>query len=205
MQWRTASKVPSSLPMPDMFQDAIRHGSRVLDVGCGEAGIARGVRKAGGRYVGLDVNLSSLSRAGRNRLLVAGEGGSLPFRPGMFDLVLLRAVLTVLVQTSEVLDVLREALRVCRGVLGVQDFLQSWEKPLYADRYLEGESLGMKRGVFPVRQDGGELLYWARHYTEDELHELVREAGGRVIKFHEVSAPTRSGNIIRGITLLASA
>jgi ubiquinone/menaquinone biosynthesis C-methylase UbiE len=190
--------------MPDMFLDAIRHGSRVLDVGCGEAGIAGVVEKASGRYVGLDVNLPSLFRAGRNRLLVAGEGGRLPFRAGMFDLVLLRAVLTVLVETSGVLDVLREALRVCRGVLGVQDFLQSWEKPLYADRYLEGESLGMKRGVFPVRQEGGELLYWARHYTPDELHDLVGAAGGRVIESREVPAPTRSGNIIRGITLLAS-
>jgi SAM-dependent methyltransferase len=190
-----------------MFLNTIHPGSRLLDVGCGEAGIAGIVEMAGGRYMGLDVNFPSLVRAGKNRSVAAGEGGRLPFRDGMFDMVLLRAVLTVLVETPLVLAVLREALRVCRGVLGIQDFLQTWEDSRYAARYEEGLSLGRVRGVFPVRPegDGGNLLYWARHFTPDELRNLIREAGGRVVHLSEAPAPTRSGNIIRGITLLATA
>ena len=173
-----------------------------MDVGCGEAGAGEAIERLGGSYVGLDVNLPSLGRAVPHRRVVLGEGGRLPFKDAAFDLVLLRAVLTVLVDPIDRLATVREALRVCRGYVGVQDFLQTWEVPLYAARYEEGMSLQAESGSFPVRQ-GGELLYWARHYTVEELNELVHQAGGRVAALAEAPAPTRSGNMIRGVTLLA--
>ena len=200
--WRTTEKVPSSLALPDMFLDRIGSGARILDVGCGEAGIAPQIEAAGGRYFGLDVNLPSLSRLSGRRRVVLGEGGRLSFKNGTFDLVMLRAVLTVLVDPSDRLNTLREAFRVCRGMVGIQDFLQTWDAPLYAARYEEGLSLSAERGTFPVRQDG-RLLYWARHYTPEELNRLIASAGGRIVSLHEAPAPTRSGNIIRGVTLVA--
>ena len=203
MNWRTAPTVPTSLAMPDLFLQQVHSGARVLDIGCGEAGIGVQVQGAGGGYTGLDLNLPSLERAAKRYRVAQGEGGRLPFKDAVFDLVLLRAVLTVLVDPGERLAVLREALRVCRGVVGVQDFLLTPEIPLYAARYAEGLSLSGQHGVFPVQDGSGEVLYWAKHYSRDELSELIREAGGRVSAVSEVRAPTRSGNIIRGVVLLA--
>lgn len=162
------------------------------------------IQEAGGVYTGLDVNLPSLRRAANRHRVACGEGGNLPFKPASFDLVLLRAVLTVLVSPVESLAVVREALRVCRGVLGIQDFLLTPALPLYAARYAEGHSLTGQFGTFPVRREGnGDVLYWARHFSLDELNELIREAGGRVDEVSEAPAPTRSGNIINGVVLLA--
>lgn len=202
MDWRNTAKVPSSLRLAHQFLPCIRPGALVLDVGCGEGGVGEMVSLRCARYVGLDVNLPSLVRAREKRLVVAGEGGWLPFGDGCFDLVMLRAVLTVLPGQADLLAVLREAFRVCRGSVGVQDFLQTPEIPLYAARYREGEALGKPRGVFPVNGECG-LLYWARHFTPGELRGLIGEAGGRVRALAEAPAPTRSGNVIRGVTLLA--
>lgn len=202
MNWRTTQKVPSSLSLAHQFLPCIRPGFRVLDVGCGEAGAGGIVALRGARYVGLDVNLPSLARARVSRTVVAGEGAFLPFKARSFDLVMLRAVLTVLPEREALLAVLREAFRVCRGSVGVQDFLQTPQIPLYAARYREGEAMGKPRGVFPVNGESG-LLYWARHFTPEELRGLMDEAGGRVRVLAEAPAPTRSGNVIRGVTLLA--
>jgi len=177
MDWRIVEKVPSTLPLPELFRSRIRRGATVLDVGCGEAGICRDVEASGARYVGVDINLPSLRRAAARGLHVAaGEARALPVRRGCADLVMYRAVLTVIPVDSALEHVLREAFRASRGRVGVQDFLQTWEQPLYAARYEEGLGLGRPRGVFPVRQGGG-LLYWARHFTPQGLEELVGGPG----------------------------
>jgi SAM-dependent methyltransferase len=204
MNWRTVPTVPTSLALPEVFLQRVHPGVRVLDIGCGEAGIGALIQEAGGVYTGLDVNWPSLERAAKRHRVARGAGGLLPFKAASFDLVLLRAVLTVLVDPAERLAVVREALRVCRGVVGIQDFLLTPDVPLYRARYAEGFSLSGQSGTFPVRQEGsGEVLYWAKHFSLEELDELIREAGGRVGAVSEAPAPTRSGNIINGVTLLA--
>ncbi len=201
MGWRDFEKVPSSLPMPELFLKELSPGAVVLDVGCGEAGVAHDVAARGARYVGVDVNLPSLRRAARIAPVVLGEGGALPFASGCADLVMLRAVLTVLPGPEHSLPVLREALRVCRRAVAVQDFLQTPELPLYAARYRQGREMGREQGTFPVLE-GETLLYWARHHTVEELADLARQAGGRLVAVERHPAPTRSGNVINGVRLL---
>lgn len=227
MNWRTAEAVPSSLPVPEELDYLVRPGGTVLDVGCGEAVLGDAIIMQGGVYFGVDVNLASLRRAVLRRVVASGDAASLPFRGGAFDVVLLRAVLTVIAQNPGVEaaprgvstgddpqsdaandpfsgpgDVLREALRVSRGTILVEDFLQSPEHPLYAARYAEGEALGAPRGIFPVRA-GGAILYWARHYLREELEAMIGHAGGRIASWREFPAQTRSGNVIRGAVLTA--
>jgi SAM-dependent methyltransferase len=231
MNWRTAEVVPSSLPVPEELDDLVRPGGKALDVGCGEASLGGVISGRGGVYFGVDVNMASLRRALTRGAVAAGDAAALPFRDGAFDLVLFRAVLTVIARDPGMTaaprgvmansspafpagappdlftgpsSVLREALRVCRGSLLVQDFLQTTKHPLYAARYAEGEALGAPRGVFPVRE-GGTVLYWARHYVRVELEAMIGLAGGRIASWREFPAPTRSGNVIRGVVLTAVA
>ncbi|GFK94256.1 hypothetical protein NNJEOMEG_02098 [Fundidesulfovibrio magnetotacticus] len=205
MDWRTTHKVPSSLAFPELFRRALVPGALVLDVGCGEAGIAGEVESLGCVYIGLDVNLPSLGRAARaGRRVASGDAGRLPVRAGAADLVTLRAVLTVLPDDEVLAGVLAQALRASRGLVGVQDFLMTEDQPLYASRYAEGRALGLPEGAFPVCQ-GGRLLYLARHFTPEGLEALAERAGGVVEALSEAPAPTRSGNVIRGVTLLLRA
>lgn len=198
--WRAAPTVPSSLTLPGLFLERIVPGASVLDVGCGEARIAHALLEKGARYVGLDLNPACLARA--HAPVVMGQGGRLPFKAASFDLVLLRAVLTVLPEEDDLQALLREALRVSRALVGVQDFLQNWELPMYRQRYERGLLQGERRGVFHVLEEG-RFLYRARHFQPDELRGLVRQAGGSVVAWEEGMAPTRSGNRIKGVTFLA--
>ena len=201
--WKQAASVPSSLTLPPLFLRQVRPDGRVLDVGCGTAAIAPDIRRAGGRYTGVDLNMASLARASGEAAVAAGSGERLPFRSRAFSVVFLRAVLTVLVGHDLRLAVLQEAVRVCRGVVAIQDFLQAWEVPLYADRYKQGIRMGATPGTFPVLEQG-RLLYWARHYTRDELEDLTGAAGATITAWEQGPASTRSGNVIQGFGLLAT-
>ncbi|MFP5238654.1 MAG: class I SAM-dependent methyltransferase, partial [Acidobacteriota bacterium] len=170
------------------------------------------VRAAGADYFGLDLNLPSLRRAVARFSVAQGDCLALPFADGAFDVVILRAVLTVLPEDVRRLACLAEALRVSRGqgrgqtpgVVAVQDFMMTPEQPLYEARYQRGAAMGLPQGAFPVEEGGG-TLYVARHATEVELRELVRGAGGEILSYITHPSPTRSGKIVNGVTLLAHA
>ena len=204
--WKTFSRVPATLAMPDFFLAGLGAGARVLDAGCGPAAAARDIELAGARYTGLDLNAPSLTqvRAEHPDLeLVLGDAGRLPFGDNSFDLVVLRAVLTTVPLAKARERILAEAVRVSRNRVGVYDFLQTWEDPLYAARYRAGEADGLERGGFLVL-DADKVLFAARHFTRDEVEGLCVGAGAAVAGYEEGPARTRSGNLIRGIALLAS-
>lgn len=70
-------------------------GRRVLDIGCGEGGLAKNLEARGASAVGLDLDSQNLVIARAARLhnglvpgaFVSGTGTRLPFRDGSFDLV----------------------------------------------------------------------------------------------------------------------
>ncbi len=215
--WKSLPTVPSSLDMPRQLLRVISPGMTVLDVGCGEARAAADIRAAGGEYFGIDCNWPCIARAARlanrgegvsarpgaTRMLhvVLGEGEWLPFRDGSFDVVLLRAVLTVLPGMDACRRVLGEALRVSRIAVGTRDFLQTWNDPYYSARYHAGEAETGEKGAFLVRENDT-VLYRARHFTSAELLDLVRSAGGEAFDVEEEPVQTRSGKTVQGICLL---
>jgi SAM-dependent methyltransferase len=112
------------------------HGRDVLDVGCGEGGLARRLAQAGARVVGIDPLPGALERA---RLqspsdpwpqYAEGSGEALGFAGASFDVVIFfNSLHHVPVESMD--DALAEAARVLRpgGVLYVQEPLP--EGPAY--------------------------------------------------------------------------
>ncbi|GAB6035686.1 hypothetical protein JCM15519_02450 [Fundidesulfovibrio butyratiphilus] len=200
--WKTVSRVPTSLKLPEVFVNALAPGARVLDAGCGDCLAEAELHGLGARYVGLDCNGPSLARArGRGLVVVAGQGQNLPFAVDAFDAVVFRAVFTVLPNLEACARAMAEALRVA-GLVCVADFLQTWDNPVHAERYRRDEAATGERGAFFVREEG-KVLFRARHFTEEELHGLVRQAGGTVRAMLTPNVFTRTGKPIRGVYLLA--
>jgi ubiquinone/menaquinone biosynthesis C-methylase UbiE len=93
-------------------------GSRVLDIGCGDAGVIIAIAEAGADVAGLELDEKSLSRArvraeehGVAATLSMGVAEALPFPDSSFDLVILDNVLEHVTDRPQTLREIRRVLR----------------------------------------------------------------------------------------------
>jgi len=93
-------------------------GARVLDIGCGDAGVIIAFAEAGARVSGLELDEKSLRRAnvratehGVAATLAKGIAEALPFPDASFDLVLLDNVLEHVTDRAGTLREIRRVLR----------------------------------------------------------------------------------------------
>jgi len=207
MYWKETACVPSTLSLDVRVREMLRPGDRILDLGCGPGRVLAGLRadSLGCRHVGADINGPALSLArGQGLDVVRADLTALPFAGGAFDAGILHAVLTTIPGREGRLAVLAEARRVIGRVLCLADFLQNWELPYYRARYEAGLAETGETGSFLVRE-AGRVLYEAHHFTMDELAGLLGEAGFSVAHAATPMVRTRSGNLVRGVSLAAVA
>jgi SAM-dependent methyltransferase len=205
MYWTTAPRVPSTLELDPAVQAYLQPADRIIDLGCGPGRTLAGLRQGGlGRlHVGADINGPALAAAaGAGFPVLRADLAAVPVADAAFEAGILQAVLTTIATPEARLAVLREARRVVTRVLCLGDFLQNWELPYYRARYETGLAETGQPGSFVVRE-GGEVLYEAHHFTLDELADLLGQAGFALAQAAFPTVRTRSGNLVRGVSLAA--
>ena len=140
-----------------------RAGS-LLDIGCGDGSVARGIGAAIGatRLAGVDV----LVRPGTAIPVTPYDGEHLPFADGAFEAVVLSDVLH---HCEHPAIVLREALRVASRVVAIKDHFRF-------DRLSGAILLAMDQ----VGNAAPGVLVRGTYFTAGELATLVDDAGGRI-------------------------
>ena len=213
-----AAAIPGTIALHADAIDALSSDDRVLDFGCGRGRACLELARCGHAHVtGVDINAAAVAHARRQ----AGEAGldpaprfvaadvrCLPFAAGAFTFGMMQALLTTLAAPRDRAAVLAEARCVLvpgrRLYLAV--FAQTWDDPQYRARYLEGERLTGERGTFAApNPQTGQIDYFAHHYTEDELADLLAGADFRVERFRRDTFTTRTGNRAGGLVVLARA
>ncbi len=158
---------------------SIKHGDRVLDVGCGTGVLSREAADrvgSDGRVSGLDVNEDMLAVARRIRPDIdwhQGDAGELPFEDASFDVVVSQFVLMFV---PDQMAALKEMWRVLAsgGRLSVAVWWQSPGYPILAE--IARERIGDEVAVAlmdPFRLGDG-----------DELVKLFRSSGIGTAKLH---------------------
>jgi 2-polyprenyl-3-methyl-5-hydroxy-6-metoxy-1,4-benzoquinol methylase len=163
---------------------------RILDLGCGVGSVSAWLQRRGCRVMGVDINSEAieLARLGTpdEEFAVAdiAAKGGLESCGGRYDGVVCQLVISIVGDTEDRRQLLRNAQAVLRpggwlylSASGVSDDLNAVYARLYsADFALTGE-----RHTYLSRDAEGRVLYRTHHFTEDELHALLQDAGYRDI------------------------
>jgi SAM-dependent methyltransferase len=194
-----AGAIPSkdSTPRLDAFLEAVAEeagGSplTLLDVGCGSGRLSRRIRERGFSVLGVDINPEAIQAAGGEpassdtgrslRFAVAdfADDASPRLEGGPFDVVVCQLVISIIGTIRQrtnllrhVRDVLRPSGRLFLSASGVSNTIN----PGYARLYAEDLPLTGERYTYLSRDARGEVLYMTHHFSQRELHDLLKAAG----------------------------
>jgi 2-polyprenyl-6-hydroxyphenyl methylase/3-demethylubiquinone-9 3-methyltransferase len=164
--------------------------TRVLDLGCGDGGLAARLAAAGAEVTGLDPSREALARARKAhpdlKLAAPGPGGTLPFADSSFDAVVCMNVLQHVADTQLLLSEMRRVL-VPAGHLAAA---VPWHGVI--------KNLLIALRSFERHHDPLEPVL--RFYTPGSLRALLRAFG-----FEEIEVRGAGGGPLVRETLLAQA
>ena len=195
--WRRfdPARIPTkeTTPALDRFLERVTSRSAgrprtLLDVGCGDGRIALRLADAGFDVTGVDVNAGAILAAGLHhsgravRFSVADFAATtLPVVDGApFDVGVCQLVLSIVGDRAARTNLLRNLHAALRkdgslylSASGVSDAINA----TYARLYEQDLPLTGERHSYLSRNERGEVLYQTRHFTADELEDLLSAAG----------------------------
>jgi len=204
----TPEATPGCLHLaPDMIDFISRH-ERIVDLGCGGGQTCVDLARSGWLHVtGVDRDASVVARARRFAEgaevapvpeFVVADVTDLPFPDNSFTVALMRSVLTTIIGVEDRRRAVREAARVLApgGQLCLVVFAQRQRDDRYRRLYAEGEELTGDFGTIAVHdpQTSG-AVRCVHHFSEDELAELLAEAGFDIDRLHHERSLRRAGTM----------
>jgi SAM-dependent methyltransferase len=176
----------------ERFPDPSR--TRILDLGCGNGEVARGLVRRGFSVTGVDINAAAVVLAGSavaGAVFQVGDaasstGGGLPAGP--FDAVVCQLLLSIVGDAADRLQVLRNARAVLAagGSLFASFSGRSEDvNPDYARLYRQDRPATGEDGTYLSRDGEGRVLYCTHHFRADEIRQLLEEAGFAAIEIRE--------------------
>ena len=181
--WGGAVEIPS-----------IPTGSSVLELGCGGGRLLLPViaRGTAGRLVGVDFARTPLVQLNKDAagMLVQADAAILPFRDGVFDVVLCRHLLGHLMEdrrraaAAEVLRTLRKGGRALIEVFSTADARSGKGKRIEEDTFLRGD--GITHHYFEQQELQG--LFLGASSVAMKLYRWKEKAGAVMMKREALSA-----------------
>ncbi|HMK54724.1 MAG TPA: methyltransferase domain-containing protein [Methanobacteriaceae archaeon] len=203
-------KIPSSVDLDDLFFEKIVPGCRVLDFGCGWGKVVLQLHEKGYQVEGFDINFQAVKQAQKelnklslssNEVFIQADARNIPYSNNSFDVCILQAFLTTIIPPSDRTQIIDEVFRVLKpnGYLYLADFARDSR---YLKRYHESYALTGEMGTFLVKDDKGNTLYPAHHYTTEEIELLLNSLFTFEI-FKKTVFTSYHGNRVNGFVVLA--
>lgn len=208
-------KIPSSLELNPILFKYIKEESKIIDVGCGFGKVSIQMALKGFCVEGIDINRNGIETAKKaakklnleeQLKFMVGNATELPYDNETFDIAIMQALLTAIVDKEDRNKIMKETYRILRpmGCLYIAEFGQTWHSKLYRERYLKYLSITKEEGSFLANNgETGGVDYIAHHFTEKELVFLLVNNGFEIDFFEIREFKTRSGNRVNGYTIIA--
>ncbi|MEA3557886.1 MAG: class I SAM-dependent methyltransferase [Candidatus Thermoplasmatota archaeon] len=207
------NEAPSTVDLDLDILEQIEKGSRVLEFACARGRTAFKLEELGYSVTAFDIDPEAITfcrneakKRGSKVEFLEADGRNLPFEDSVFDACIMNAYMTMLdTRDSRIMGFL-EGFRVLKegGYLYLAEFLQTWDDPIYRERYEKHEHITGEKGTFIATIDGsieGEEIYRAHHYTEGEIMSLINSRYHSLIE-KRTRFTTYHGNEIDGIIML---
>ena len=182
-----------------LFKKNVSKEARILDIGCGYGRTLNELYCSEfTNLTGIDISKKMIDRGNRLyphlSLQNIESGGNIPFEKHSFDVVVLLAVLTCIINNNEQEQLITEVLRVLQddGIVYINDFLINSDQR-NIDRYNLFEAKYKEYGVFELQEKEGIAL---RHYSRVRIDELTHNF--KEIVFKPVIFNTMNGNKSNG-------
>lgn len=178
-----AHETPGSLRLANDFISTLNQGGKVLEVGCASGRVLRHLRTVKQvEAVGVDINNAEIAGAKGQEHNQGIEfhvmnGARLKFPDNSFDNVVMTGVIGG-VEPNKRSRILKEAYRVVKpgGTVAVAEFKVNKDDPEKRRKYEEAEAVTGEDGTRIIKK-GKVILFYAKHFTEDELIDLFDQAG----------------------------
>ena len=186
-----AHETPSSLNLADDYINFLRPGETVLEVGCAYGRIANLLadeKKV--KVTGIDINEAEINYAKDNCAskmvnFIGMNGTRLKCTNDSFNHVVMVGVLGA-VEPEEREKLLEQAHRVLisGGTVAIAEFKMNLGDDEQIEKYKRDKDITEEWGSRIVRK-GGKILFIGRHFTKEELIELLSDAGFSSIQSRE--------------------
>lgn len=162
----------------------IKSGERLLEVGCGSGENTEIIKKMGARVTALEISKEEMSaarkRLGKSVNFVICDAQNLPFKSDSFTKLL---CLSVLEHIPDDVSATKEITRVMNtkgyGVIGVpSEYIPFFRDPI--------NFILRKLGRKQLKFLGGRAWGHYRHYTDEEVKELLKSSGLVIKRFERI-------------------
>lgn len=178
-----AHETPASLHLADDYLNYLHPRDEVLEVGCAFGRVSNFLANSRDVVVtGVDINSAEIDYAKSNSdsprvNFVIMDGTELDLPDNKFNAVVMLGVIGG-VELNTRKDLLAEAFRVVKpgGTVAIAEFKMNLDDPKRVKKYEEDKAITGEWGSRIVKK-GGRILFIAKHFTEDEIIGMFKDAG----------------------------
>lgn len=204
-------KTPGTTLICKEFWESLDNEDLIIEVGTGSGRAAAECLERGFRVLGCDINELEVEHTKRQ---LGKRFASSKFDVRYHDITksslstlgegaLLLGLLGALVKKDRLMALKNTISSLKPGsILYISEFLINTDDPILLQRYEAGLRLGDEYGTFPVYDDDQNILYFTHNFYEQELLELMKKSGLKIIFCKRQEFMSYHGNKRKGISIM---